>query len=120
MAKSCAPARGDRPPAYLSKATLAAELDVSESTIDELVRRSDDFVGFFFGGRLDEANLATVLAGLPAAGTVELMCHPGDEHMRPSDDWQYAWAAERDALMSPRIRELVAARGMQLVSYRDV
>ena len=30
-----------------------------------------------------------------------------------------AWAAERDALMSPRIRDLVAARGMQLVSYRD-
>ena len=84
------------------------------------LRRSDDFVGFFFGGRLDEANLATVLTGLPPAGTVELMCHPGDENMRPSDDWQYAWAAERDALMSPRIRELVAARGMQLVSYRDV
>ena len=26
------------------------------------LRRSDDFVGFFFGGRLDEANLATLLA----------------------------------------------------------
>ena len=84
------------------------------------LRRSDDFVGFYFGGRLDEANLATVLAELPAAGTVELMCHPGDENMRPSGDWQYSWAAERDALTSPRIRELVAARGMQLVSYRDV
>ena len=84
------------------------------------LRRSDDFVGFYFGGRLDEANLATVLAGLPAAGTVELMCHPGDESMRASGDWHYAWAAERDALKSPRIRELVAARGMQLVSYRDV
>jgi predicted glycoside hydrolase/deacetylase ChbG (UPF0249 family) len=80
------------------------------------LRRSDDFVGFFFGGRLDEANLATVLAGLPAAGTVELMCHPGAEDMRPVGDWKYAWADERDALTSPRIRELVVARGMQLVS----
>jgi predicted glycoside hydrolase/deacetylase ChbG (UPF0249 family) len=80
------------------------------------LRRSDDFVGFFFGGRLDEANLATVLGNLPAAGTVELMCHPGAEDMRPIGDWQYSWAAERDALTSPRIRELVAARGMQLVS----
>jgi predicted glycoside hydrolase/deacetylase ChbG (UPF0249 family) len=86
----------------------------------ERLRRSDDFVGFYFGGRLDEANLATVLTGLPAAGTVELMCHPGDENMRASGDWHYAWVAERDALRSPRIRELVAARGMQLVSYRDV
>jgi predicted glycoside hydrolase/deacetylase ChbG (UPF0249 family) len=81
------------------------------------LRRSDEFVGFYFGGRLDEANLATVLAGLPTHGTVELMCHPGHEDMRPQADWQYAWAAERDALTSPRIRALVLARGMQLVSH---
>jgi len=85
------------------------------------LRRSDEFVGFFFGGRLNEANLATVLAGLPKTGTVELMCHPGADDMRPvNDEWQYAWAAERAALVSPGIRELVAARGMQLISYRDV
>jgi chitin disaccharide deacetylase len=84
------------------------------------LRRSDDFVGFYFGGRLDEANLATVLAGLPSGRTVELMCHPGDEEMQASKDWAYAWSAERDALTSPRIRELVTARGLQLISYRDV
>ena len=84
------------------------------------LRRSDEFVGFYFGGRLDEANLETVLAGLPTRGTVELMCHPGDEGMRPQDDWHYAWAAERDALTSPRIRELLLARGMQLVSRPKV
>ena len=80
------------------------------------LRRSDEFVGFYFGGRLDEPNLVTLLEGLPAAGTVELMCHPGDEGMRPSGDWQYAWTAERDALTSPAIRDLVLARGVQLVS----
>jgi predicted glycoside hydrolase/deacetylase ChbG (UPF0249 family) len=84
------------------------------------LRRSDDFVGFYFGGRLDEANLATVLAGLPSGRTVELMCHPGHDDMQPAEGWQYAWAAERDALTSLRIRELVAARGMRLISYRDV
>ncbi|OWJ72510.1 transcriptional regulator [Haematobacter massiliensis] len=30
---------GNRPPSYVSKATLAAELDLSESTIDSLVDR---------------------------------------------------------------------------------
>lgn len=30
---------GDRPPAFPSKATLAAELDISESTVDDWVRR---------------------------------------------------------------------------------
>jgi predicted glycoside hydrolase/deacetylase ChbG (UPF0249 family) len=77
------------------------------------LRRSDDFVGFYFGGRLDEANLRTVLEALPAHGTVELMCHPGDEDAQPGGDWEYAWAAERDALTSPRIRE--ALRGVELV-----
>lgn len=30
---------GHRPPSFVSKATLAAELDISESTVDEWVRR---------------------------------------------------------------------------------
>lgn len=30
---------GDRPPSYLSKATLAAELDMSESTVESYVQR---------------------------------------------------------------------------------
>jgi predicted glycoside hydrolase/deacetylase ChbG (UPF0249 family) len=85
----------------------------------ERLRRSDGFVGFYFGGRLDEASLATVLDHLPADGTVELMCHPGADDMRPTGDWQYAWAAERAALMSPRIRQLLLARGVHLVARRE-
>lgn len=30
---------GDRPPTFMSKATLAAELDLSESTVDSYVQR---------------------------------------------------------------------------------
>lgn len=30
---------GDRPPSYVSKATLAAELDMSETTVDSYVQR---------------------------------------------------------------------------------
>ena len=84
------------------------------------LRRSDSFVGFYFGGRLDEDNLATVLGRLPVRGTVELMCHPGGDDSRAAEGyWQYSWAAERAALTSPRIRELLAARGVELVSHRD-
>ncbi|HEX5049506.1 MAG TPA: ChbG/HpnK family deacetylase [Gammaproteobacteria bacterium] len=85
------------------------------------LRRIDEFVGFYFGGRLDEANLATVLEGLPPGRTAELMCHPGDDDPRGRyGHWRYSWAAERDALSSPRIRDLVLARGVQLISYRDL
>jgi hypothetical protein len=85
----------------------------------ERLRRSDDFAGFYFGGRLYEMNLSTVLAGLPASGVIELMCHPGSEEMKGGRDWGYAWAAERDALTSPGVRALVLARGMQLISGRS-
>jgi chitin disaccharide deacetylase len=81
------------------------------------LRRSDSFVGFYYGGRLDEDSLATVLRRLPACGTVELMCHPGGDESRAAEGyWQYSWAAERAALTSPRIRALLAARGAELVS----
>jgi len=97
----------------------ALSLFCASSSLGHL-RRSDEFVGFYFGGHLDEANLETVLAGLPKRGTVELMCHPGHEDMKPEAGWQYAWAAERDALTSPRIRALVLARGVQLVSHPKI
>jgi predicted glycoside hydrolase/deacetylase ChbG (UPF0249 family) len=85
------------------------------------LRRIDEFVGFYFGGRLDETNLATVVAGLPAGRTVELMCHPGqDDPATRYPHWQYSWAAERAALMSPRIRLQLAAQRVQLISYRDL
>lgn len=83
-------------------------------------RRTDEFVGFYFGGRLDEANLTALLASLPAGRTVELMCHPGHADMVPTPEWHYAWAAECAALTSPRVKALVAARGLELVSYRDL
>jgi predicted glycoside hydrolase/deacetylase ChbG (UPF0249 family) len=83
------------------------------------LRSSDDFVGFYFGGRLDEANLEIVLDELPTGRTIELMCHPGEADMR-ADGWRYAWADELAALTSPRIRERLAARGVQLISHRDL
>jgi hopanoid biosynthesis associated protein HpnK len=85
------------------------------------LRRVDRFVGFYFGGRLNEQNLRTVLERLPARKTVELMCHPGfEDPASPYNHWHYGWAAETAALKSPRIRELIDAHGVRLIGYRDV
>jgi hopanoid biosynthesis associated protein HpnK len=85
------------------------------------LRRVDRFVGFYFGGRLNEQNLRTVLERLPPGKTVELMCHPGLEDPESRyRHWDYAWAAETAALTSPRIRELLGAHGVRLIGYRDV
>jgi predicted glycoside hydrolase/deacetylase ChbG (UPF0249 family) len=84
------------------------------------LKRADRFVGFYFGGRLDERNLRTLLEHLPARRTVELMCHPGsDDPASAYGHWNYAWAAETEALSSPRIRALLDSRGVRLIGYRD-
>jgi chitin disaccharide deacetylase len=84
------------------------------------LRRADRFVGFYFGGRLNEHNLRTVLDHLPPSRTIELMCHPGhDDPASRYGHWNYAWAAETAALSSPRIRELLDSRGVRLIGYRD-
>lgn len=85
------------------------------------LKRTDAFVGFNFGGRLTERNLETVLAYLPARGTTELMCHPADaERDGPQARWGYSGTAERTALTSDKIKALIAARGIDLVAYRDL
>jgi len=85
------------------------------------LKRVDRFVGFYFGGRLNEQNLRTLLLALPARRTAELMCHPGlDDPASPYRRWGYSWAAETAALSSPAIRALLEERGVRLIGYRDV
>ena len=46
------PVTGDRPPAYPDKAALAAELCISESTVDDWVRRGSLPPPIRFGGSI--------------------------------------------------------------------
>ena len=103
---------------------LAEQLALNAACALSPLRRmphTDVFVGFHFGGRLAERNLATILRNLPAGGTIELMCHPGEvESGGPHEQWGYAGPAEREALTSARIKELIHARGIELVTHRDL
>ena len=84
-------------------------------------RRAADFVGFYYGGRLNRRNLATVLHRLPAAGVCELMCHPSlDDPNSPYARWGYAWADEVDALTDPQARRYLQQRSVELTSYRQL
>jgi hopanoid biosynthesis associated protein HpnK len=108
------PARAKRVAEQLAVAGLSALSPL------KALRCADGFVGFYFGGRLNERNLRTVLEHLPARGTTELMCHPGfDDPQSGYGHWGYAWADETAALSSPAIRALLAARGVRLIGYRD-
>jgi predicted glycoside hydrolase/deacetylase ChbG (UPF0249 family) len=72
-------------------------------------------------GNLHEGRLLQVIDSL-GHGAHELICHPGDPPgVVPEDPrWRYGWTAETAALCSPRVRERVRARGVELTTYREL
>jgi chitin disaccharide deacetylase len=78
-------------------------------------------VGLFEAGGLDEDALFRLLLELPE-GDFELGCHPGSqvEAMPEEPEWKYNWDEELAALCSPRIRQVVQARGIHLCTYREL
>ena len=86
-----------------------------------LIRRTDHFVGFFFGGNLHEENLHKLLQSLPTSGTCELMCHPGNEDPTTRySHWGYHWSEELRALTDPEIGKVLRRPGVDLISYREL
>jgi predicted DNA-binding transcriptional regulator AlpA len=69
------PIIGERPPSYVSKATLAAELDMSESTVDSYVQRGLLPKPFKWGGsvRWCWADVAASLSAKAVGGEDKFM-----------------------------------------------
>jgi predicted glycoside hydrolase/deacetylase ChbG (UPF0249 family) len=102
---------------------LAGELGVPLRRVDPRV----GYDGSFYGRELDGArshahisieNLLRLLRELPR-GTTELACHPGK-----SGGGDPAYDEERElelnALVDPRVREVLEAEGIELRSFADV
>jgi len=85
------------------------------------VQRTDHFVGFYFGGRLNKGNLLKVIEHLPRTGTCELMCHPGaDDPETTHAHWGYRWPDELHALLDQEVTDSLRRRAVQLISYREL
>jgi predicted glycoside hydrolase/deacetylase ChbG (UPF0249 family) len=85
------------------------------------MRATDHFAGLDLTGKMTRASLGRTLERL-REGLTELMCHPGynDADLTASPTRLTASrAAEIDALTAPEIRELLAAKGVALVNYRN-
>ena len=84
------------------------------------MKRTDHFVGFFHGGRLDKPHLQMLLEHLPRSGR-ELMCHPGlDSRSGRYDHWGYRWSDELRALVDRDIGDALRRRRVDLISYRQL
>lgn len=77
--------------------------------------------GAFASGRLDEGRLLGIIDRL-APGDHELICHPGEPPGGVPEDprWRYGWATEMAALCSPRVRNRIHSRRIQLTTYREL
>ena len=111
-----------RDPRRLGRAAAAVALSLlCASPPRWRVPSTDHFVGFYFGGRLDRANLATLIDALPRTGTCELMCHPGADSIDSGHfAADYDRRAECDALCDPDIRRELHERDVRLVSFADI
>jgi predicted glycoside hydrolase/deacetylase ChbG (UPF0249 family) len=85
------------------------------------LRTPDACVGLAETGGLDAARLGRLLAELPA-GTSELICHPGlgGAAIARAYPWGFRWDEEAAALTQPGLRDGLAARGVLLISYREL
>jgi predicted glycoside hydrolase/deacetylase ChbG (UPF0249 family) len=80
------------------------------------VMTTDHFIGFRLTGSLTEDTFAKALLELPQ-GSTEFMCHPGrlgDELARSQTRLKESRVRELEALISPRIRELIARQQIRL------
>jgi len=83
------------------------------------IRMADHFLGFELTGTLTEETFARALNKLED-GTTEFMCHPGylgDELKQSRTRLKESRLRELEALTSPRIRELISARGIKLAGF---
>lgn len=82
---------------------------------------TDFFWGMVDGGNMNEENLTYILKRLPF-GVHEIMMHPGRSTaiLSQTFSWGYHWQDEFHALLSPAIKDLMAARDIQPISFGDL
>ncbi len=83
------------------------------------VRMTDHFLGFTLTGSLTEETFAKALTKIEE-GTTEFMCHPGylgPELKQARTRLKESRLRELEALTSPRIRELIIAKEIELSGF---
>ncbi len=78
-------------------------------------------IGLFEAGALSEDRLCRLLLRL-RAGDYELGCHPGlaVPQIDEDPDWRYGWDEELSALCSPRVKDSLRIRGIQLCRFSEL
>ena len=84
-------------------------------------RVPDHFEGIVAGEAVHEGHFLHILKDL-RPGTTEVMMHPGtdNEKLIPACDWEHDFEAEMQAIVSPKVRRMIADKAVKVVNYRDL
>jgi len=85
-------------------------------------RHPDRFYASFYDTRATKEDLLRIVVDLPAAGTAELMCHPGyaDEALMAGSIYNRQRERELAILTDSEVREAIDGRGIRLVSFASL
>jgi chitin disaccharide deacetylase len=107
--------------ASLGSVLLAPWITIMKRRLRAARMPHNDYIfGVAASGAMDEATLLTILARLPP-GVTEIYLHPATESGAAiaSSMPEYCHADELAALLSPRVREAIAARNLRYGGYAD-
>jgi chitin disaccharide deacetylase len=81
----------------------------------------DHFAGFSCGGDFRLECWRILIPHLPE-GSTEVMVHPGEDNraLRAATGWDYHWEEELQALISPEVKEMIAARQATLINFGNL
>ena len=114
------------PPLSLRKLYRSAVVSGFEGIMKMGLRKSgllstDNFLGFLDSGTLNENILIGMVKNLKE-GVTELVAHPGFLGPEIMDNYRFHANCEEElfALTSPKVKRLIAERGIKLVSFGDL
>lgn len=84
-------------------------------------RTPDHFAGIVAGEAVSEAHFRHIIETLKP-GATEVMMHPGADTaaLKKACQWEHDFEAERDAIISTDIRELLQRKQVEVISFRDI
>lgn len=84
-------------------------------------RTPDHFAGIVAGEAVSEAHFRHIIETLKP-GATEVMMHPGADTaaLKKACQWEHDFEAERDAIISTDIRELLQKKQVEVISFRDI
>ena len=125
--RACPPRMVARNPSFWSRAAAVFLLQKFKGGFqrilaEEGIRSTQGTVGVSATGSLNQKILTAIIRALPE-GTWELVCHPGylDAALRSAGTRLLeSRQVELEALTSAETRQVLAARGVQLISYAEL